>query len=110
VSYKIVDRSIRVGKLRAGMVVTVGGRPRVVISVRRRKSGSAFTALVETGAGTEVFATKSDIDVWHIIGKPFLMVLPAEDCWTRMPDGGSLPPVHDAAGIVPVWRGPTRVN
>jgi hypothetical protein len=46
-------------------------------------------------------------------GKAFLIDLPPENFGPRVPGaggGGSAPPAYDAAGIVPVWRGPKRRN
>jgi hypothetical protein len=108
----IVDSPIAALKLRAGMVLRIGGRLRVVISVRYDKGNSAPVVLVETSSGFHKVASKSRIDVWHIQGRPFIMTLPPEGISRSYPsdDGGSTPPAHDAAGIVPVWRGPIRPN
>jgi hypothetical protein len=107
--YKIVDSPIAALKLRAAMVLRIGGRLRVVISVRYDKSN---VVVVETSSGFHRVARNSRIDVWHIQGRPFIMTLPPEGISRSYPsdDGGSTPPAHDAAGIVPVWRGPIRPN
>jgi len=108
--YKIVDSPIAASKLRAAMVLRIGGKLRVVISVRC-KNNSDEVILVETSSGFHKVARKSRIDVWHIEGKPFIMMLPPGPGRSfASAEGGSTPPAHDAAGIVPVWRGPIRPN
>ena len=108
----IVDSPLAALKLRAGMVLRIGGTLRVVISVRYDKSNSAPVVLVETSSGFHKVASKSRIDVWHIQGRPFMMTLPPEGFRRSYTsdDGGSTPPSQDAARIVPVWRGPKRLN
>ena len=110
--YKIVDSPIAALKLRAAMVLRIGGTLRVVISVRYDKSNAGPVVVIETSSGFHKVARNSRVDVWHIQGKPFIMTLPPEGL--RRPytsdEGGSTPPAHDAAGIVPVWRGPKRLN
>jgi hypothetical protein len=108
----IVDSSIAALKLREGMVLRISGTLRVVISVGYDKSNSAPVVLAETSSGFHKFTNKSRIDVWHIQGRPFIMTLPPEGFRRSYTsdDGGCTPPAHDAAGIVPVWRGPKRLN
>jgi hypothetical protein len=53
------------------------------------------------------------VQAWHIGGDPFFVGLPPEDRGPQQlpaSKSGSTPPAHDAAGIVPVWRGPKRLN
>jgi hypothetical protein len=109
--YKIVDSPIAAPNLRAAMVLRIGGKLRVVISVRY-KNNSDPVILIETSSGFHKIARRSRIDVWHIQGKPFIMTLPPNGprrSYTS-DEGGSTPPAHDAAGIVPVWPGPIRPN
>jgi hypothetical protein len=108
----IVDSPIAALKLCAGMVLRIGGTLRVVISVRFDKSNSDPVVLAETSSGFHKVASKSRIDVWHIQGKPFIMTLPPEGFGRSYTsdDGGLTPPAQDAAGIVPVWPGPKRLN
>jgi hypothetical protein len=108
----IVDSPIAALKLREGMVLRIGGMLRVVISVRYDKSDSDPVVVVETSSGFHKVARKSRIDVWHIQGRPFIMTLPLEGIRRSYTsdDGGSTPPAQDAEGIVPVWRGPKRLN
>jgi len=109
--YKIADSPIAATKLRAAMVLRISGMLRVVISVRY-KNNSAPVIFIETSSGFHRIARKSKIDIWHIQGKPFIMTLPPNGPWRSYAsdEGGSTPPAHDAAGIVPVWRGPIRPN
>jgi hypothetical protein len=111
--YNIVDAPIAAVDLEAGMVLRFGERLRIVISVSYENSDSVPIAVVESAAGLERFASDALLEVWHMHGEPFIIELPPEDFGTRVPaasQGGSAPPVHDAAGIVPVWRGPKRLE
>ena len=110
--YKIVYSPIAASKLRAAMVLRIGGMLRVVISVRYEKSNSGPVVFIDTSAGFHWVARKSRIDVWHIQGRPFIMTLPplGNSRSHASDEGSSTPPAHDAAGIVPVWRGPIRPN
>jgi hypothetical protein len=70
-------------------------------------------AVIETITGLERFATDAQVEVWHIGGKPFFVDVPPEDLGpytVASSRGGSTPPAQDAAGIVPMWRGPKRPN
>jgi len=99
--------------LETGMVLPIRETPRIVISVAYENSASGPVATVETVAGLVRFAARSQVEVWHIEGKPFLIDVPPEDLGPFMAGSGgsgSAPPVHDAAGIVPVWLGPKRPN
>ena len=110
--YNIVDSPIAAVDLEPGMVLRSGGRLRVVISVSFENDGSGPVAVVESAAGLERFAGDSRLDVWHIGGEPFIVELPSGETGTFEPPssgGGSPQPAHDAAGIVPVWRGPKRL-
>jgi hypothetical protein len=111
--YNIVDSPIAAVDLEPGMVLRSGGRLRVVISVSFENTGSGPVAIIESAAGLERFASDSELDVWHIDGEPFIVELPPEEAGALEPavgGGGSTPPAHDAAGIVPVWRGPKRLD
>ena len=110
--YHIVDSPIAAVDLEPGMVLRSGGRLRVVISVSFENTGSGPVAIVESAAGLERFASDSPLDVWHMDGEPFIVELPPEYTGPFKPavrGSGSTPPAHDAAGIVPVWRGPKRL-
>jgi len=112
--YNIVDSRISLLSLGPGMVVRIGGRLKVVASVCYEQSGSGPIAVVETSSGFETLASDSEIDVWYIEGKPFIMALPQRiSARAYVPPTGNRGPTsssHDAAGIVPVWRGPKRYN
>jgi hypothetical protein len=111
--HNIVDSPIAAMDLEAGMVLRSGGRLRVVISVSYENTESGPMAVVESVNGLERFASDSILDAWHINGEPFIIELPPEEIGTCEPPaggGGSSPPAHDAAGIVPVWRGPKRFD
>ena len=110
--YGIIDSPIAALKLRAAMVLRIDGKLRVVISVRHEESDAGQVVIIKTSSGFHKVARKSKIAVWHIKGKPFIMTLPPEGDRRLFSsnDGGSAPPTHDAAGIVPVWRGPIRPN
>ena len=111
--YNIVDSPIAALNLDSGMVLRFGGKLRVVISVAYENTKSGPITIVESAAGLERFASDSQLDVWHMNGTPFIVELPPEEIGTCVPNasgGGSTPPAHDAAGIVPVWRGPKRLN
>jgi hypothetical protein len=93
------------------MVLRLEGKLRVVISVAFENSESGPTAIIETADGLERVATSSQLRVWHMNGNPFIVDPPPEDVGKYKPgtsSGSSSPPAHDAAGIVPVWRGPKR--
>jgi len=109
--YHITDAPIAALDLDTGMVLRSGGRLRIVISVSFENSEAGAVVVVESAAGLERFPGDSQVDVWHMDGKPFIVEAPAEDSGARVPDSGgrdSTPPAEDAAGIVPVWRGPKR--
>jgi hypothetical protein len=97
--------------LDSGMVLRFGERLGIVISVAYEKTESGPMVIVESVAGLQRFASDAQLDVWHMDGKPFIVDLPLEDLGRHVPRagaGGSTPPAQDAAGIVPVWRGPKR--
>jgi len=109
--YHIVDSPIAALDLDTGMVLRAGGKLCIVISVSFQNSEAGPIVIVESATGLERFPGDAQVDVWHMDGKPFLVEAPAEDIGTRVPDDGgsdSTPPAEDAAGIVPVWRGPKR--
>ena len=105
--YHIVHISIPAWWLLPKMVIRIDGRPRVIVSVRRRNSKTGGRVTIELAGGPKTFAGDAPASVWYIEGKPFLMELPPED---PAPADGSALPAQDAAGIVPVWRGPVRPN
>jgi hypothetical protein len=93
------------------MVLRSAGKLRVVISVSFENSDAGPVAVVESATGLERFPGDSQVDVWHMDGRPFIVEAPAEDIGTRIPHehgSDSTPPAEDAAGIVPVWRSPKR--
>jgi hypothetical protein len=111
--HNVVDSPIAAFDLLSGMVMRFEGKLRIVISAFYESTKSGPMVVVETVAGLKRFASDAQVDVWHIDGEPFFVELPPEDLDTYVPGssgGGSLPPAHDAAGIVPVWRGPKRLN
>ena len=113
--YNIVSSPIAALDLETGMVVRLRESLRLVISVTYEHTGSGPVAIIETIAGLERLATDLQLEVWHRNGKPFIIDLPPDDIGSSLPGvsgGGSTPPApaHDAAGIVPVWRGPKRPN
>jgi hypothetical protein len=111
--HNVVEALIPAVDLEIGMVVRFDQRLRVVISVAFENSEAGAVAVIETAHGLTRFPADSKFQAWHIGGKPFFVELPPEDLGPQVPqtvDGGSTPPAHDAAGIVPVWRGPKRVQ
>lgn len=121
--YDIVNSPTVAANLREGMVWQDGERPRVIIGVRTAKNTSGSVVLIETANRTSEVPADSHIKIWCMKehsqldenpnGKPFIMVLPPEGFSAGIPpipSGGTTPPAHDAAGIVPVWMGPKRIN
>src|SRR5689334_22913474 len=111
--HNVVETSIPAVNLEIGMVVRFDERLHVVISVAFEKAETGAMVAIETAHGIRRFAAESTVYAWHIGGEPFFVSLPPEDFGPRVPqkaEGGSTPPAHDAAGIVPVWRGPKRIN
>ena len=111
--HNVVETSIPAMDLEVGMVARFDQRLRIVISVSFEHAEDGVQVTVETAHGDRCFPAQTSIPVWHIGGKPFFVDLPPEDLGQRMPPpatGSSSPPAHDAAGIVPVWRGPKRLN
>ena len=92
------------------MVFQVRGKLRVVIAVCFERSETGPVAAIETLLGWERMAGDSQIDVWHAHGEPFLLAVSPEDMDASPPGGDSESgmPAQDAAGTVPVWRGPKR--
>ena len=96
-----------------GMVLRFEGKLSIIISVAYENTESGPMVIVESIHGLRRFASDAQLDVWHIDGEPFLVELPPEDSGIYTPaasGGSSTPPAQDAAGIVPVWRGPKRLN
>jgi hypothetical protein len=111
--YKIVDSPIVAVDLCAGMVLRLGGKLRVVVSVRFENPESGPVAVVETACKVLRFASDSELHVWYMNQKPFIMELPPDKIGTGKPrtgNSGSAPLAQDAAGIVPVWMEPKRIN
>jgi hypothetical protein len=111
--YNVVDSPIDALDLEAGMVLRFEGKVRIVISIAFENSESGPTAIIETSGGLNRVAASSQVKVWHLEGSPFIVDPPPEDFGKYKPDassGNSSPPAQDAAGIVPVWRGPKRYN
>jgi len=111
--HNVVETSIPALDLEIGMVARFDQRLRIVISVSFENTESGAMVVVETAHGLRRFAADSEVPVWYIGGKPFFVGVPPEELGPRVPNttpGGSTPPAHDAAGIVPVWRAPKRLN
>ena len=115
--YEIVDSAIPALLLGQGMVWQDGPRPRVITEVTIEKRESGSVVIIETASQIREVTADSDIQVWYLFQnatrKPFIMQLPDLPTTALPPPAtksGSTPPVHDAAGIVPVWMGPKRVN
>jgi hypothetical protein len=111
--HNVVDAPISALDLDTGMVLRFEGKLRIVISVSYEKTESGPMVAVETVVGIKRFASDAQLDVWHINGEPFIVDPQPEDPGTSVPkagEGGSTPPAHDAAGIVPVRRGPKRLT
>jgi hypothetical protein len=109
----VVDTPVPAMNLESGMVMRCEGIVRIVISVAFEKSESGCTVIIETVEGLKKFAGDTQFDVWHINGEPFIVDGPPEDPGKYVPGGSggsSAPPAQDAAGIVPVWRGPQKLN
>lgn len=107
----IVDSPVAALDLESGMVLQFGGKLKIVISVVYENTESGPMVVVETVAGLQRFRSDAQLNVWHVNGRPFFIELPLEETVTRVPNiggGSSTPPAHDAAGIVPVWRGPKQ--
>jgi hypothetical protein len=109
----VIPFPIRAMDLETGMVLLIGDKLRIVISVAFENSGSGPVAVVETVGGFERMAADARVEVWHVEGRPFLVYAPEEELgpyMVRRASGSFAPPAHDAAGIVPIWRGPKRPN
>jgi hypothetical protein len=108
----IVTAPIVAMDLDSGMVLRCGDKLSIVISVAFEKTESGPVAIIETVDGLRSVADDAQLKVWHMNGEPFIVEAPAEDIGRRMPpaSGGSATPARDAAGIVPVWRGPKRIE
>jgi hypothetical protein len=111
--HNVVHSPVAAMDLEIGMVLRFEGKLRIVISVIFENSESGPMVIVESMDGLKKFTSGVQLDVWHINGEPFIVELPPEDLGTYVPGvggGNSTPPAQDAAGIVPVWRGPNRLN
>jgi len=110
--HHIVDSPVAATDLETGMVMRFDGTLRIVISVTYENTESGPMVIVESMAGLQRFASDAQFDVWHINGEPFIVEPPPEDLGPYVPGtrGGRAPPGQDAAGIVPVWRGPKKLN
>jgi len=109
----VVPLRIAALDLETGMVLLIGDKLRVVISVSYENRASGPVALIETVGGFERMAADARVEVWHVEGRPFLVDAPEEELGPYMvgrAGGSSTPPAQDAAGMVPVWRGPKRPN
>jgi hypothetical protein len=109
----VVPLRIAALDLETGMVLLIGEKLRIVISVAFENGASGPVAVVETVAGFERMAADARVEVWHVDGKPFLVDAPEEELGPYMvgrAGGSSTPPAQDAAGIVPVWRARKRPN
>ena len=110
--YNIVDSPISALELRSGMVLAIRSKLRVVSSVRYENGAFGPVVTVETGAGSQRFPSNAQVNVWHMNRRPFILTLPPESggVLCKVGQGGSTPPAHDTAGVVPVWREPKRFN
>jgi hypothetical protein len=111
--HHIVHAPIAAWDLETGMVLRFDGKLRIVISVSYETTESGPVVVVETVGGMKRFPSNEQLGVWHSDGIPFLVEPPSEYSGiklVRTRGGGSVPPAHDAAGIVPLWRGPKRSN
>jgi hypothetical protein len=111
--HQIVPQPVAAVDLETGMVLASGGRLTIVISVAYENSAAGPLVVVETVAGLERFPATAQVVAWHVKGKPFFVDAPEEYAGPFMVARGgssSAPPAQDAAGIVPVWRGPKRPN
>jgi hypothetical protein len=101
--------------LETGMVLRSEGKLKIVISVSYRNTKIGPIAIIETLDGLRRVDSEARLDVWHINGKPFIvdrgLPLDIPGGWVGGNGGGGAAPLaQDAAGIVPVWRGPKRLN
>jgi hypothetical protein len=114
-NYEILATSISVLKLRQNMVWEDESIARVIIAVTTEKRKSRTVVVVKTLYKNQELAAKARLPIWHIYqhgtGKPFVMILPQPPKASLLPNtgGSSVPPAHDAAGIVPVWMPPRRI-
>ena len=111
--HKVVHSPVAAMDLEIGMVLRFEGKLRIVISIAFENSESGPMVIVESMDAFKKFHSGAQLDVWHIGGEPFIVDLPPEVPGPYIPGAGggnSTPPAHDAAGIVPVWRGPKRLN
>ncbi len=111
--HNVIASPIAAMDLEIGMVWRFEGKLRIVISVLFENASSGPIVIVETMDGLRRFSSDTQLDVWHINGEPFIVEAPPEDLSQYVPDAGgngSPPPAQDAAGIVPVWRGPKKFN
>ena len=108
--HNIVLAPVAALQLDSGMVMKFKGRLRIVISVAYENAESGPMVVVESVDGLHKFASDAQLDVWHADGKPFIVDSPPDFGKTvaAARGGVSVPPAHDAAGIVPPWRGPKR--
>jgi hypothetical protein len=114
--YEIVDAPITAFALGPHMV-WIAEELRVVetVSYETSESGAVVVVVSASDRGQYSFSADALVTVWHIKGKPFIVTLPPDSAFTTpvVPStagGGSSGPAHDAAGIVPVWKGPQRPN
>ena len=111
--YHVVETPIAAWNLETGMVMRVDDRFRIVIAVTFEHTGPQTMVAVEIASGLMRFPGDSPLPVWHMDGEPFFVDVPPEELAAPVPgDGrsGSPPQAQDAAGIVPVWRGPKRLT
>ena len=88
------------------------GFSNVIVSVACENTKSGPMVVVTGRRGVEQFPRDAKVDLWHLFEEPLILEKAPEDLGIFLPGfiGGSTPPMQDAAGIVPVWRGPKRVN
>jgi hypothetical protein len=111
--HNIVEAPISAMDLDSGMVLRCGEELRIVISVAYENTESGVLAIIEIVDGLMKVPQDFELRVWHMEAEPFIVGAPSEDVGAHIPSGsddGSAAPAHDAAGIVPVWRGPKRIS
>ena len=113
--YHIVDKPIRALSLAPGMV-WIADELRVIEATSHEASeaGAVTVRIFASDRGRYSCPSDALVTVWHIKGRPFIVTLPDSIRLTQVAPaatgGGSPAPAHDAAGIVPFWRGPARPN
>lgn len=77
--HSVIPFPISAVDLETGMVVLIGDKLRIVISVAFENGASGPVAVVETVGGFERMAANARVKVWHVEGRPFLVDVPEEN-------------------------------